>query len=82
VTWLLSLPARIKGALVAAVVGILALAATYRAGKRDGRQGASERDHRQADKIRERADDARERSSSDLRDVDERLRDHDRLRDG
>ena len=81
-TWLLSLPARLKAWLGAAVVAVLAFAGVYMAGRKDGRQKAAEKDHKQADKIRERADNARERSASDGRTSDERLRDHDRLRDG
>lgn len=81
-TWLLSLPVRLKAWLVAAVVAVLAFLGVYLAGRKDGRQKAAEKDYRQADKIRERADDARERSASDGRTSDERLREHNRLRDG
>jgi hypothetical protein len=65
VTWLLSLPGRLKGALVGALAGILALAGVYIAGRRDGRQRGAQKAAEDYRKTRQRIDDAEKPSDPD-----------------
>lgn len=74
------------GRVLAAVVAVLAIiwgngAAKYRKGRKDERDDQKAEDMQRAAETRRDANDARRRSAADPRDVDDRLREHGRLRD-
>jgi hypothetical protein len=65
-----------------AVVTLIGLRSRWRSeGAAAERERLEDEDRERAQRIREAADGARDRAADDGRDVDERLRDHGRLRD-
>jgi hypothetical protein len=73
---------RILGALGAAALALpLVWGVGRRSGKRAARDAAAKADHRRADDVRDRVDEAIRRDAADPRSADQRLRDAGRLRD-
>jgi hypothetical protein len=73
---------RVLGALGAAALALLlAWGGGRRSGERAAREAAAKADHRRADDVRTRVDEALRRDAADPRGADQRLRDAGRLRD-